>query len=101
MLTDENSTPKPDAITAPQLRYTSEGRFGTIQYVSSETTFDVGWEFAGGNAVAILFVPSPQHWEAQTHTALTQRAGILQFIGEQVIKDRLGETVTFWLMTAG
>src|SRR2546428_539632 len=38
---------------APQLRYTSQGRAGTVHYITKETSFDMWYEFAGGNALAI------------------------------------------------
>ncbi|MVM41231.1 hypothetical protein GO730_31950 [Spirosoma sp. HMF3257] len=72
-----------------QLRYADAGRSGTIRYISKQTQFDLWYEFAGGNAIVIIGIPSPQHWEFQTKTALSQRTKILNFIGKQVINDRI------------
>jgi hypothetical protein len=73
---------------APQVRYTSEGRSGTVHYISNETEFDMWYEFAGGDALAIINVPTPDQWESTTKTPLSRRTPILTFIGEQVVKDQ-------------
>ena len=73
----------------PQVSYSEGGRSGTIHYVSTETSFDLWYEFAMPPAIVIIGIPEPRFWEAQTKTPLSQRTGILQFISEQVIKDRL------------
>ncbi|UFH57015.1 hypothetical protein [Spirosoma sp. KNUC1025] len=70
-----------------QVRYTSEGRGGTVHYVSSEASFDMWYEFAGGNALAIIDIPPPEYWTARTQLPLSQREEILIFIGNQVVKD--------------
>ncbi len=89
MAIPENEGPYPNTVTNPQLRYTSEGRGGTIHYASAEASFDTWYEMAGSNAIAIIAVPAPRHWEVQTQTALSQRARILQFIGEQGLNDQV------------
>ncbi|MBI5917403.1 MAG: hypothetical protein HY842_18705 [Bacteroidetes bacterium] len=71
-----------------RLRYESSGRGGTIYFENEDTTFDMWWEFAGGNALAIIGIPSSKHWVAQTKLPLEKREIVLQFIGEQVIEDQ-------------
>ena len=71
-----------------RVRYTNDGRGGTVQYESPETSFDMWYEFAGEGALAIINIPTPQYWEATTKTPLSQRPDILQFIGEQVVRDQ-------------
>ena len=77
------------AITKRQVSYSDGGRGGTIRYESPKAIFDMWYEIAGGNAVVIIDIPSPQHWEAHTKTPLLQRIRILKFIGKQVIEDRI------------
>ena len=48
------------------------------------------YELAMSPAIAIIGIPEPQYWEAQTKTPLSQRTAILEFIGEQVINDQVG-----------
>lgn len=77
------------AETGPQVRYSDDGRGGTIHYISPETTFDMWYELALSPAVVDIGIPEPRYWEAQTKTPLSRRKPILRFIGEQVVKDRL------------
>lgn len=78
-----------NALKDPQVRYSDGGRSGTIHYTSHDASFDCWYELAGGTAVAVIGIPAPRHWEARTKTPLSQRWTILQFIGEQVVKDQV------------
>jgi len=73
---------------APKVRYASEGRSGNVHYISSEATFDFWYEFAGGNALAIVDIPTEQQWTARTGTPVARRLRILNFIGEQIVRDQ-------------
>ncbi|RZM17713.1 MAG: hypothetical protein EOO88_42650 [Pedobacter sp.] len=77
------------AGNGPQLSYSEGGRSGTIRYTSSETSFDIWYEFAMPPALVIIGIPESRHWEAQTKIPLSQREDTLQFIANQVIKDKL------------
>lgn len=72
----------------PRLEYTQDGRGGSIYYTEGAIKIQFGWEFGGGNAVVILFVPETKYWEAQTGTPLSRRDEILKFLCEQVIRDQ-------------
>ncbi|MGG7665017.1 hypothetical protein [Dyadobacter sp. BHUBP1] len=72
----------------PRLEYTQDGRGGSIYYIEGATKIQFGWEFGGGNAVVILFIPETKYWEAQTGTPLLRRDDILRFLSEQVIRDQ-------------
>ncbi|MBC7777581.1 MAG: hypothetical protein H7246_19260 [Phycisphaerae bacterium] len=74
----------------PKLRYGDYGRGGTIYYESPDAHFDMWWEFAGGDALVIVDIPTPEKWEAITKLPLEQREKVLTFIGEQVIEDKNG-----------
>ena len=84
-----DSTTNPNAETDPQLRYSQDGRGGTIYYSSPETSFELWYEFAMPPALVDIGIPEPRYWVGQTKTPLSQRAAILQFIGERVINDKL------------
>ncbi len=77
------------AGTNSQVSYSDGGRSGTIHYTSAETCFDLWYEFAMPPAIALIGIPEPRYWEAQTKTPLSQRIAILEFIGGQVITDKL------------
>ncbi|MFN0036110.1 MAG: hypothetical protein ACKVUS_13685 [Saprospiraceae bacterium] len=72
----------------PKLRYSDQGRGGTVWYESPDANFDMWWEFAGGDALVIMDIPSKETWEARTQLPLEQREKILTFIGEQVLIDK-------------
>ncbi len=78
-----------------RLHYSTEGRGGTIFFQSDETKFDMWWEFGGGDALAIIDIPSEQHWVARTKLPLEKRAAILDFIGQQVIQDQASGRGTY------
>ena len=69
----------------PTLRITTEGRGGTIYYDSETSHFNMWWEFGGGNALAIIDIPTVKNWTAVTQLPVEQRDIVLHFIGEQVV----------------
>ncbi len=73
----------------PKLRYEDSGRGGTIWYESPDAKFDMWWEFAGGDALAIVDIPTEETWVARTKLPLEQRDKILTFIGEQILVDKI------------
>jgi len=79
----------PNTESGPHLRYSHEGRGGTIHYTSPETSFDMWYELAMPPALVDIGIPEPRYWESQTKTPLAQREAILQFIGQLVVNDKL------------
>ncbi len=79
----------------PKLRYSDEGRGGTIWFESPNAHFDMWWEFAGGNALVIVDIPTAEQWEARTKLPLERRVHILTFIGEQIVEDKIGGEGSF------
>ncbi len=79
----------------PKLRYSEEGRGGTIYYESPDANFDMWWEFAGGNALVIVDIPTTEKWEQVTKLPLKQRQQVLTFIGEQIVLDKISGTGSF------
>lgn len=71
-----------------RLEYTQDGRGGSIYYKEGEVIIHFDWEFGGGNAVAIIYIPEVKYWEPRTGTPLSRRDEILAFLSEQVIRDR-------------
>jgi len=83
------------ALGNARIRYTSEGRSGNLYFESDETTFNVWWEFGGGDALAIINIPTEQTWEAQTKLPLDKRDAVLDYIAAQVIHDQASGRGTF------
>lgn len=71
----------------PILEYTQEGRGGIIFYKEKDISIRFDWEFGGGNAIVVIYIPEVQYWEAQTGTPLSRRDEILTFLCKQVIRD--------------
>jgi hypothetical protein len=76
------------ALGNARIRYTSEGRSGSLYFESDETTFDLWWEFGGGDALAIINIPTERTWVALTKLPLDKRDAILDYIAAQVINDQ-------------
>lgn len=74
----------------PRLRYSDMGRGGTVYFENGDIRFDLWWEFAGGDALVVLEVPTEKEWEQRTRLPLQQRADVLDFIGRQVVADKIG-----------
>ncbi len=79
----------------PKLRDQDDGRGGTIWFESPDARFDMWWEFAGGNALVIVDIPTAEQWEARTKLPLEKRESILQFIGEQIVIDKISYNGSF------
>ncbi len=72
----------------PQIFYSEQGRDGYVSFDNGQNSFDMYWEFGGGDVLAIITVPTPSEWQQQTGMPLSQRAETLEFIARQVIKDK-------------
>lgn len=78
-----------ESLNNARLFYTTEGRGGNVRYQSDIAKFEMWWEFGGGDAVAVIDVPSEKYWESQTGLPLEQRDKVLDFIGQRVAKDQV------------
>jgi len=78
-------SPKP---SSPKITYSSDGRSGHVHYRSPEGSFDMYYEFGGGEVVAGINVPSTTEWVAKTGIPLERREEVLNAIGQQVVKDQ-------------
>ena len=73
---------------SPKVLYSSDGRSGHVHYQSPETSFEMYYEFGGGDCVACISIPSPENWEKETDLPFIRREEVLNFIGQQVVKDQ-------------
>lgn len=79
----------------PAIEYINEGRGGSVIFKNDKTRFSMWWEFGGGDAVAIVSIPSVESWEDHTLLPLSERKTTLTFIGEQIVKDQFSGKGTF------
>ena len=79
----------------PKLHYSDSGRGGTIRFESNERSFEMWWEFAGGDALVILDIPTKEQWTKLTGLPREKRKEVLTFIGEQIVVDNISGTGSF------
>jgi len=70
------------------VRITQSGRGGVVQFIHGDKHMNLHWEFGGGKALALIFVPDEKVWEAQTGYPLSERINILDWIARQVIYQK-------------
>jgi hypothetical protein len=73
-----------------QVTITVEGRSGSVTYESDGRRIAGWWEFAGGDAVAIVSIGSASEWRQRHPWALEQRAEILRFVANEVVRQKAG-----------
>lgn len=71
-----------------QVIITEEGRSGSVLYESDGRRISGWWEFAGGDAVAIVHIGSASEWRHGHPWAVGQRAEIMRFIADEVIRQK-------------
>lgn len=73
-----------------RVRYEQEGRGGTVIFERGPTLLRFYWEFGGGDALALVFVPEAEQWEAQTGLPRAERLPILDFVATRILADQGG-----------
>ncbi len=67
---------------------TQEGRSGAVIYQFEGRSIKGWWEFAGGDAIAIVSMGSVGQWEADHPWAGMRRAEIMRFVADEVIRQK-------------
>jgi hypothetical protein len=79
---------KLDESHVANVGYESEGRTGYVIFYRNDLTARFYYEFGGGDTVAIISIPAPDRWEAETKMPLADREPVLTFIANRVIRDQ-------------
>ena len=79
----------------PKVTYENKGRGGNVYFQNDKTRFNLWWEFAGGDALVILDIPTEKQWVAKTNISLEDRKKVIIFIAEQIIKDQMSGSGTY------
>ena len=74
--------------SSPHLTYTEKGRYGYIFYIENETQIPLYYEFGGGDCQLCIGIPDETDWENETHTPLSRRDEILNFVGKTVLREK-------------
>ena len=67
---------------------TEDGRSGSVSYTEPGGTISGWWEFAGGDAIAIVNMGSESVWCVQHPWAMDRRADILRSVGDEVVRQK-------------
>lgn len=78
----------PPGLEGARVAYVNEGRSGRVVFSQGLKTFDMYFEFGGGDTLAIIDVPSETEWGAKTGIPVAMRAAILEFVGQSVVRDQ-------------
>jgi hypothetical protein len=71
-----------------KLSYSGNFRDGTITYTDGEYTIDFYHEMGGGDCHMYINIPTEDQWELKTHTPLSERIEILEFVAETVQREQ-------------
>lgn len=87
---DQASAPNglPPQLWGSRVLYASEGRSGRVIFRKGLRSFDMYYEFGGGDVVATIDVPTRSDWPSRTGFPLELRQPILEFIGRSVVRDQ-------------
>ncbi len=71
-----------------KVNITQEGRSGAVTYEEDQGRITGWWEFAGGDALALISMGSASEWRHGHPWAVDHRAGILRFVADEVIRQK-------------
>lgn len=70
------------------VRYINEGRGGVVIFYREDVVLQFPYEFASGNALATVEIPTENNWEKITSLPLEDRIPTLEFIAQRIIRDQ-------------
>ncbi len=73
-----------------RVTYYQSGRGGVITLQRDTKTVNFDWEFGGGDALALIFLPGEEFWESSTGIPLADRLPLLDFLATRVMADQGG-----------
>ncbi len=77
-------------MSEPRVTITEEGRSGSVVYEEEGQRIGGWWEFAGGDAIAIVNMGSAEEWRHGQAWAVERRSGILRFVAAEVVRQKAG-----------
>ena len=79
---------KLDETHVGNVGYQNDGRSGYVIFYRNDLTVRFYYEFGGGDAVAIITIPTPAQWKAETKMTLAERMPVLEFVASRVVRDQ-------------
>ncbi len=80
--------PTEHTMDRPRVTITEEGRSGTVSYEEGVQRISGWWEFAGGDAIAIVSMGDEASWQRVHPWAAERRAEILRVVADQVVRQK-------------
>lgn len=77
------TTPTPATVTI-----TEQGRSGDVRYSEDGRSISGWWEFAGGDALAIVQMGSAADWRTQHPWAVARRSAILRRVADELVRQK-------------
>jgi hypothetical protein len=77
-------------MSSRRVSISEQGRSGDVVFDEDGHTISGWWEFAGGDAVAIVCMGSADQWQRSHPWAVERRAEILRFVGDEVVRQKAG-----------
>jgi hypothetical protein len=74
----------------PRVIITEEGRSGSVIYEEQGRRITGWWEFAGGDAVAIVNMGGADAWRNSHPWAAGRRTEVLRFVADEVVRQKAG-----------
>lgn len=78
----------PPVLKGACIRYLDEGRSGKVVFTCGLRSFEMYFEFCGGETLASIDIPTESEWVRATGFPLADRPAILEFIGRGVVRDQ-------------
>lgn len=78
----------PPGLEGARVTYVNEGRSGRVVFHQGLKSFEMYFEFGGGDTLATIDVPSEAGWSKVTGFPLDMRRNILDYIAKCVVRDQ-------------
>ena len=70
------------------LWYDSKGRAGDVYFNWDGFFVKFPYEFAGGNSLATIDIPTEERWETETKLKSEKRMAVLEFVAKRIVRDQ-------------
>jgi hypothetical protein len=74
----------------PRVIITEEGRSGSVIYEEDGRRITGWWEFAGGDAIALVNMGGATEWRNGHSWAVERRTDILRIVAGEVVRQKAG-----------
>lgn len=90
----------PPEFAGAHVTYQPQGGCGHVVFAHRSTRFSLYYEFAGGEAIAVIRVPTDREWTTHTGLPANTREPLLRFIGATVAYDQTSDHAGRYELTA-